>query len=302
MGKGSGGVPISLNPPPPTEEEKALQRASTGLLEVGRGQIEAGSPLRGILTAIGQQAAVTGAATPAQLPSLQRQLNVLKQANAANRANTLTSLAQSKLAGTPFGQNILAGLDSQRGLQEAGLLDAATTNALNLGLQGIGQSGQVGSNVAGIGLQGLTGGVNAQANRFGSALQAQSAQSVMNAQIAQANSQALGSGLGSLAGLGAASILAFGSNPKLKTDIKPAKDEAALAAVRKLPISTWRYKGDTQQHLGGMTTDMPDDVIVGDLKTRLAYDPISYLGMLTGAVRALDKQVAAKRKVKRRRA
>ena len=300
MGKGSGGGPISLNPPPPTEEEKALQRASTGLLEVGRGQIEAGSPLRGILTAIGQQAAVTGTATPAQLPSLQRQLNVLKQANSTNRANTLASLAQSKLAGTPFGQNILAGLDSQRGLQEAGLLDAATTNAMNLGLQGIGQSGQVGSNVAGIGLQGLTGGVNAQANRFGSALQAQSAQSAMNAQISQANSQALGSGLGSLAGLGAAGLIAF-SNPKLKTDIKPAKDEAALAAVRKLPISTWRYKGDSQIRLGGMTTDMPDDVIVGDLKTRMAYDPISYLGMLTGAVRALDKQVTAKRKTKRRR-
>ena len=299
MGKGSGGGPISLNPPPPTEEEKALQRASTGLLEVGRGQIEAGSPLRGILTAIGQQAAVTGTATPAQLPSLQRQLNVLKQANSTNRANTLASLAQSKLAGTPFGQNILAGLDSQRGLQEAGLLDAATTNAMNLGLQGIGQSGQVGSNVAGIGLQGLTGGVNAQANRFGSALQAQSAQSAMNAQISQANSQALGSGLGSLAGLGAAGLIAF-SNPKLKTDIKPAKDEAALAAIRKLPISTWRYKGDSQIRLGGMTTDMPDDVIVGDLKTRMAYDPISYLGMLTGAVRALDKQVAAKRKTKRR--
>lgn len=299
MGKGSPSG-LALEPPEPTKEERFLQQQSGELLRTGRRQIEAGDPLRAILTQIGQNAAVSGTASPAQLPSLQRQLNVLKQANSTNRAATLASLAQSKLANTPFGQNILAGLDAQRGLQEAGLLDAATTQALNIGSQTIGNAGQIGSSLAQTGIGGLGALTGAQANRFGSFNAARTAEYQTNAQIAAANSQALGAGVGSLAGLAAAGLIAF-SNPKLKTDIKPAKDEAALAAIRKLPISTWRYKGDTQQHLGGMTTDMPDEVIVGDLKTRMAYDPISYLGMLTGAVRALDKQVAAKRKTKRRR-
>ena len=40
-----------------------------------------------------------------------------------------------------------------------------------------------------------------------------------------------------------------------------------------------------------MTTDMPEEVIARDKDERLAYNMVSYLGMLTAAVRALDKEV-----------
>lgn len=288
-GKGGGSSPISVNPPPPTEEEKALQRASTGLLNTGQRQLESASPFRNILTALGTQAATTGTFSPTQLPSLQRQLNIFKQQQAGVRSNLLANLGNSRLLNTPFGQNILANQDTQSALAQLGLTDQAQQQALQLGTTGAGLSGQVGAAASQSGVGGMSSVVQSQANRFGSYLNAQVAQNQLAAQQAGLDSAALGQGIGSLAGLGAAAILF--SNPALKTDITPTKDADALKAVRKLPIYRWRYKGDPKMRVGGMTTDMPDDVIVGDLQTRLGYDPVSYLGMLTGAVRALDKQV-----------
>ena len=122
---------------------------------------------------------------------------------------------------------------------------------------------------------------------------------MLRAQVQSANASAIGQGVGSLTALAAAAMIF--SNPDLKTDIAPASDDEALKATRKLPIYTWRYKHEKQKRLGGMTPDMPDSVIVGDLDTRLGYDPISYLGMLTGAVRALDKQVQRRPRFQRRR-
>ena len=95
-------------------------------------------------------------------------------------------------------------------------------------------------------------------------------------------------------GLGSAAASGFGagaSHPSLKEGIEVYHDEAGLEAIRGVPVYSWRYKGEDQSHIGGMTTDMPDEVIIGDVETRQSYDIVSYLGLLTAALRALDAEV-----------
>jgi endosialidase-like protein len=94
------------------------------------------------------------------------------------------------------------------------------------------------------------------------------------------------SGVLGAAGLGAGLFML--SDPDLKTDVAPVDDGAMLLAVRKLPVKMWRYKADPEKrkHLGGMADKMP--AIVSDGKQ---VDVISYLGMLTGSIRALDKKI-----------
>lgn len=119
-----------------------------------------------------------------------------------------------------------------------------------------------------------------QQDNFSRNLQAQA-----NAAAGQERAGYTGAGVGMMGLLGAAAIM---SDPDLKADIEPVSDAELLAAVRKVPVKKWRYKADPEQrvHLGGMATDMPP--IVSDGK---AFDLISYLGMLTGAVRELDKRL-----------
>jgi hypothetical protein len=100
----------------------------------------------------------------------------------------------------------------------------------------------------------------------------------------------LGGGGGSAGGAGAAAAF---SHPDLKEDLVLIDDDQALDDVRQIPIYEWRYRGESTRHLGGLTTDMPDAVIAGDPATRRAYDFMSYLGLLTAAIRALDTHVQA---------
>lgn len=91
-----------------------------------------------------------------------------------------------------------------------------------------------------------------------------------------------GASLG-MSGLAAWSMF---SDPEMKEGIEPVSDGEMLAAVKRIPVKKWRYKGDEAQHIGGMADTMPE--VVSDGKK---VDVISYLGMLTSAVRALDKKV-----------
>ena len=288
MGGGKGGGGSSQAARNPTKAETAQTQASTNLTNISAAELQAGGPLRRLLQSLGMSAAASGSPTDNQLPSLQRQLNVMKQANAARRAQVLQQLGTSRQVNTPFGQSILAGVTGQSGLQEASLIDNAVNQQIALGLNASGQSAQIG-----------VGGSQAANQGFGNVMSSQGNRDSMLYGQQGANATALGSGIGSLAGLATAAYI-FGSHPDLKTDITPASDEQALADFRKQPIYHWRYKWEKKKRVGGMTPDMPDDVIVGDLEERIGYDPISYLGKLAGAVRALDKRT--RRQPKRRRA
>ena len=97
------------------------------------------------------------------------------------------------------------------------------------------------------------------------------------------------SGVGLAGMLAAATIM---SDPALKTDVEPVSDAEMLAAVRRIPVSRWRYKADPekQRFIGGMATDMPETVSDGH-----KFNVISYLGMLTSALRAIDKKLEKER-------
>lgn len=95
------------------------------------------------------------------------------------------------------------------------------------------------------------------------------------------------------AGIGAAGMaggLFMMSDPDVKTDIEPVSDAALLAAVTKIPVKKWKYKDDPEgrEHIGGMADTMPDVVSDGRM-----VDVISYIGMLTGAVRELNRKISA---------
>ncbi len=92
---------------------------------------------------------------------------------------------------------------------------------------------------------------------------------------------------GAIAG-GAMGFAAYKSHPKYKQHIEPVSDMSMLAALREIPVYKWEYKTDGVPHIGGMTPDMPDEVTTAD---RSGYDVVSYLGLLTGSIRALDREV-----------
>ena len=56
--------------------------------------------------------------------------------------------------------------------------------------------------------------------------------------------------LGNTGNLTITGMLSQGSDRNTKTDIFDVRPDEVLAKVDKLPISTWRYKGDAPQHLG----------------------------------------------------
>ncbi len=106
----------------------------------------------------------------------------------------------------------------------------------------------------------------------------------------------IGAGIGALGLLasfakvgGAAGGSAVISDPAVKEDIEPVSDAEMLAAVKRIPVKKWKYKDDPErrEHIGGMADVMPPVVSDGT-----AFDLISYLGMLTGSIRALDKKLA----------
>jgi len=95
------------------------------------------------------------------------------------------------------------------------------------------------------------------------------------------------------AGIGAMGLLAglaAFSDPELKTDIEDVSDAELLKAVEKIPVKKWRYKADPEKTVmvGGMAPDMPREVS----PTGKHYNVVSYLGMLTGAVRELNKKIS----------
>jgi len=92
------------------------------------------------------------------------------------------------------------------------------------------------------------------------------------------------------AALGMMGMMAMAaSDPALKTDVEPVSDAEMLAAVRKMLVARWKYKADPakREFIGAMADTMPEIVSDGH-----QYNVISYLGMLTSAVRELDKKIS----------
>jgi hypothetical protein len=65
----------------------------------------------------------------------------------------------------------------------------------------------------------------------------------------------------------------------------------ALAAVTRMPVDRWTYKGDRTPHVGTYAQNFNRNL---GLPQRPVIDPVDYFGALTGAVQELDKRTRRK--------
>ncbi len=99
------------------------------------------------------------------------------------------------------------------------------------------------------------------------------------------------SSAGNVLGLG----LGYLSDERAKEGFTAVDDDESLEDVRMTPVSEWDYKpgmGDGGHHVGAMAQDlqasMGSDVAPGGKMV----DPISYMGKMHSAIRALDRKVS----------
>lgn len=175
------------------------------------------------------------------------------------------------------------------GREQAYATADATTNVEGM-LQQMIQQGRL----AGIG--GMTsayGTTPGQASMFGQqALQSQALQNQMGMGMMTARNQSLQqpgmfdtitSGASKVGG----AILPFLSTREAKENIRPVR-KSILTRLKKLPISTWNYKGDGRVHVGPMAEDFFEQ-FGGDRKT---ISPIDVAGVLLGSVKELAENAS----------
>jgi hypothetical protein len=118
------------------------------------------------------------------------------------------------------------------------------------------------------------------------------------AQNSAGNNDATMGALGQLGGAAIASKSLWGfSDKRIKKDIKKVRPELSLAAVRKMPVKSWKYKKGSVADDGGMSHvgPMAQDVnkALGDATAPdgKVVDFISLAGHTLAAVQELDKKV-----------
>jgi len=133
-------------------------------------------------------------------------------------------------------------------------------------------------------------------NQYGAAAQLESVRNRAYDQAKAAANASRRNTYASLAGTAASAYfayLAFLSDEKTKHKIKDVSDEQALKDVKAIDVKSYNYKPETgmdqERRVGGMRDDMPDYVQREDGMV----DVQNSIGMLTSAVKALDKKVSA---------
>lgn len=130
-----------------------------------------------------------------------------------------------------------------------------------------------------------------------------SAGSILNQEYANktqaANSGGLGGmmqGLGGL-GMGLGAMGVKFSDKNMKENRAPVDDEAALDGIAKTKIESWNYKPGTpaddggQPHIGAMAQDLQKNLGDTVAPGGKVVDPVSAIGTVMAAVKALDKKV-----------
>lgn len=90
---------------------------------------------------------------------------------------------------------------------------------------------------------------------------------------------------------GGQSVSGGGSHPSYKEDIEPI-DKDYVQTINNVPLYKWKYKSeydqDTKTRIGGLTTEMPPELVTSD---GMRLDLVSYIGVLTGAIKQLHKKI-----------
>lgn len=136
---------------------------------------------------------------------------------------------------------------------------------------------------------------------FNTAIQSNNSAGQLYGQVAQMESQdsglmgALGNVAGQFAGSSAGSSWLVGLSDKdKKEDIKPVSDEKALEAVKKTPVSRWKYKdgeGDGGTHVGPMAQHVNKNMGEQAAPGGKMVDLITLNGMNMAATGALARKV-----------
>jgi hypothetical protein len=92
---------------------------------------------------------------------------------------------------------------------------------------------------------------------------------------------------GALIGAGVGALGGYFSDKRLKDKGPKVPNERALAAVTRMPVDRWRYKGDSTPHIGTYAQNFNRNL---GLPAKPTIDPVDYFGALTGAVKALEKR------------
>ncbi len=86
------------------------------------------------------------------------------------------------------------------------------------------------------------------------------------------------------------------SDRNAKTDIKPVDSQEVLARVAELPISTWRYKANSDElHMGPMAQDFWAAFRLHEGDKSIALNDLS--GVALAAIQALNEQLAEREEV-----
>jgi hypothetical protein len=85
-------------------------------------------------------------------------------------------------------------------------------------------------------------------------------------------------------------ILGIFSDEALKEELTPVHGDKLLKMLEAVPIQTWKYKGDTETHVGPTAQDFTKfGYDTGDRPRTI--DMADYLGVTLGAVKALDAKM-----------
>lgn len=216
--------------------------------------------------------------------ALQSQIGMAEAAAKAGAANT----ARDKIELQGYARKMDAA-NLGRGLASSQATSAGV--ALNAGNSAVGN--------AGVPLTQANQAAATMGQGFNTAIQGNNSAGQLYGQVAQMESQdsgiwgALGGVAGSfLGGSGFANMVK--SDKNAKEDIKPVSDEKALEAVKKTPVSRWKYKdgeGDGGTHVGPMAQHVNKNMGEQAAPGGKMVDLITLNGMNMAATGALARKV-----------
>lgn len=212
--------------------------------------------------------------------ALQGQMGMAEAAAKAGAANT----ARDKIELQGYARKMDAA-NLGRGLASSQATSAGV--ALNAGNSAVGNAGAP-----------LTQANQAAATMgqgFNTAIQGNNSAGQLYGQVAQMESSANSGLFTDLATIGMTGAKLFGTSDKnAKEDIKPVSDEKALEAVKKTPVSRWKYKdgeGDGGTHVGPMAQHVNKNMGEQAAPGGKMVDLISLNGMNMAATAALARKV-----------
>jgi hypothetical protein len=204
-------------------------------------------------------------------PAQRSMLTTLGSREIGTQSRLLDALLQRRFAGSPgtqgtaFGDALVAQSAQRQQQALTDLLGNIDRTALDRQMQALqtlfqGESGQAARQFAGKEAE--------RSRRFGALSQA-------------------GQGVGQ--GVGESGILQSISGRKFKKNIRPASIAKLLKAVRGAEVKNFEFKGGNENHVGVIADEAPTPMKVNNQMISLP----DAIGMLIGAIQALDKKIEA---------